>query len=415
MEDAYENLKNLFLSSENHNIELGFMILQGIGFSTELYTHLFALQAFHPDSEIRKKSLSQIKKKPAHEFFQTIKPLRKKYPYSKLKKMNEKQFSRALQEFSLIGQIQAGVLGAMAIHLQNKGIRFALIHKSLPPMQILEKCYRNGFLSLADLHLPFLPDEIGLFPQTHTLILDRNDFEELPLGIQNLTKLNRITYESTPLSEKSLRLLESVHPKLMADRYYEIACNSIENNRELEEARRLLNRALKIQPQAANYWNAKGAVYQQFKKYNSGDECFNKALALEPDMPLAWKNKAFGLYKLKKFHQSLEVAEQGLQRFPKNGKASFKSGLLFRKAQALYNLNRLDESEQTYQQALQIDSKNWAILYNIACIYSMKEDKQQTSHYLYRALSLNPSYATIARKDGFFNQVMQEAKFQRFV
>ncbi|MEM7180612.1 MAG: tetratricopeptide repeat protein [Spirochaetota bacterium] len=414
--DAVDNLKNLFLSGELANLDLAFLILQGTGLHTELYSHILALQLFHPQSKIRRKAGSSLRKNTQEDFQLWLKSdILDRYTYASYKKLSEKQFCTYIEELAKNPYIQVEDLGSLSFVLLKKGTKYALAHSFLGKHFILQTFYTNNTLSLQNQYLDKLPQEIGMFPEMRTLHLGGNEFTEIPDSIRNLQRLEKITYQDTPISERSLKLLDSLYSSIMSQLYYEKACDFIDRKMELEEARRLLNRAIKLKPDSGNYWNAKGVVYQNFQKYNSADECFNKALLFEPDMPLAWSNKSYGFFKTKKISESLEVAEEGLKRFPKNGNLNYKASLLFRKAQALYNMNQYSKAETAYLQSLQIDAKNWATHYNLACIYSALKDNSKAAKYLYQALQANPRYAAQARQNAFFNKIMQEDnKFNRF-
>ena len=135
----------------------------------------------------------------------------------------------------------------------------------------------------------------------------------------------------------------------------------------LDEAMQQFQRALRINSNIAAIHNSMGLIFFKKHKLEKATEYFQTAVALNPQF-----------------------------------------------AQAHVNLGRtnLDGALDQYFIAIKIKPKLGAAHYNIACIYSLRDQKMLARESLKRAVGLNKKFARMARTDRDFLNISNSEEFQ---
>jgi len=83
-----------------------------------------------------------------------------------------------------------------------------------------------------------------------------------------------------------------------------------------EDAFENYDRALTLDPENLNIWDAKGVTYSHLKEYERALECFDKLLAIRPDDLSALNNKGTVLYDLERYEEALEYFNRAFEINP---------------------------------------------------------------------------------------------------
>lgn len=139
-----------------------------------------------------------------------------------------------------------------------------------------------------------------------------------------------------------------------------------------EDAMKDVEELIKLQPDTAVNWVAKGQILTELKRYDEASEAFNKATILDPKRGDVWGMKASVLARIGKFDEALIAANKGIELMPGHP----------------------------------------AGIYNRACMYSLKGDKANALIDLKRAIEMNPGFKQHARTDEDFKSLFEDEDFK---
>lgn len=182
-----------------------------------------------------------------------------------------------------------------------------------------------------------------------------------------------------------------------------------------QNALEILEDAFAIEPKNHAAWNMKGAVYNDLKRHEDAVICFEMALKMTPETyePLnnlgvsylrlkrykkavrvlekaistletahdSWVNIAYAYFALGEINQAFTVIERGLRTVPDDlGKSSLWNvkGCIM-----LYQNDRdaLDNAEEAFENALELDSGNSEAQENLNTVYSRRMNNQTASRF----------------------------------
>ncbi|MDP2887626.1 MAG: tetratricopeptide repeat protein [Bacteroidota bacterium] len=243
---------------------------------------------------------------------------------------SEKEFQQ-LQEFSLEDDsLKAGLLKAQNLAQQGKKEEASKIYTDLMEIYLHEKEPVKGWLMLNMKRSPTGEEE----------------------AIQSLDQLGKLYQKNSAIIFWRM-FLEAEHA-------------------QNEAAMKDVDYLIRLQPDSAVNWVAKGQIHAEMKQFEEASKAFDKATKLDPKRPDVWGMKAGTLAKLGKYDEALLSANKGIELMP----ASFVG------------------------------------IYNRACVYSLKGDKANALADLKKAIELNPSIKRHAQTDEDFKSLWDDEDFK---
>jgi tetratricopeptide (TPR) repeat protein len=143
-------------------------------------------------------------------------------------------------------------------------------------------------------------------------------------------------------------------------------------NKHNEEALKDVDKLIALQPDTAINYVIKGQVLGAMENYNEAFQAFDKATSMDPKRLDVWGMKAGTLAKMGNFDDAVTAANKGIELAPNNP----------------------------------------VVIYNRACIYSLKGDKAKALADLGKAISMNPAFKEYARKDEDFRKLYDDEDFK---
>lgn len=311
------------------------------------------------------------------------------------------------------------VIAKMVLLQQRMGLRYCLEKKIMPATEMLNLFIENNNLDLSHQSLYELPKEIGELKSLRTLNISYNFITEIPAELAQLKNLLQIYHYEVPLSPQAFTTLENMFPLIYAEEYSNKAGLSYSRG-DYSEASQFIDKALSLNPNDANAWITKAATIANAEsKYEEAVNCSMKAVEIAEQnsdydsLTLAWANASGFCRRMRNHENALEMALKGMaiyEKFP-NVTRRWESSLYFRKAQALFYLERLEESLVVYEEGLAKYPKDSTKWYNVACIYARWQDKEQMLFNLQRAIELEAKHRPEARIDEDFKEYWKDEDF----
>jgi tetratricopeptide (TPR) repeat protein len=156
-----------------------------------------------------------------------------------------------------------------------------------------------------------------------------------------------------------------------------------------DEGKRILEKALEIDPYYAEAWYNKGLVYYKMKKYNEALECYNKALEIDPYYAEAWNNKGNVYYKMKEYNEALECYNKALEI------NSFDAGAWNNKGNVYYKMKKYNEALECYEEAIKLNPYYAEAWYNKGLVYYEMKKYDEAIKCYNKATDINPYDAKV--------------------
>ncbi|CCW59905.1 unnamed protein product [Phytomonas sp. EM1] len=121
---------------------------------------------------------------------------------------------------------------------------------------------------------------------------------------------------------------------------------------------------------------AKGNEFFKAAKYKEAIEWYTKAIATNPNAEAAgslYSNRAACWQCLGEYDKAMEDSEQCIKMRPDWLKGYFRKGL------ALQSMNRLDEAQKTFQEALKVEPHNQEVMDKLQAINDLLRKRNQTT------------------------------------
>jgi predicted O-linked N-acetylglucosamine transferase (SPINDLY family) len=132
---------------------------------------------------------------------------------------------------------------------------------------------------------------------------------------------------------------------------------SITDCKRYDEAKRVLERAVALQPWSADAHSNLGFALLNLKEYEEARACCEKALALKPDFPTAQRNLGNALLHLKRGEQAVAAFTRVIQLKPDDVEAYCNRGLV----EAMM-LKRYEAALASYERALALQPRHFEAL-----------------------------------------------------
>lgn len=144
-------------------------------------------------------------------------------------------------------------------------------------------------------------------------------------------------------------------------------------------------------------------------KFSELEQITKNALKIIPDNMGLVTTLGNALYEQKKYGESLEVLNKGLLKW--------KNDVVLRgnRNSVLIRLGQLDLALKECNQILEYDKSFGPAYYNIACVKSLQNIKNEALESLEKALSINTIFVEQALKDEDFNNIQNDADFKKLI
>jgi tetratricopeptide (TPR) repeat protein len=145
------------------------------------------------------------------------------------------------------------------------------------------------------------------------------------------------------------------------------------------------------------------------EEYDSSLSIIDKGIKLHPDINYLWTARCDILHKLGRYQEGLESIEKSIYLNPNAHETWNKKGIF------LHKIGRYDEALIAYEKSLALRPEYPSTLYNLACLYSIKEDKEKMLVYLEKAIAKDPIYKEKAKKDTDFEKFLNNIDFKNLI
>ena len=237
----------------------------------------------------------------------------------------------------------------------------------------------------------------GYFERTKWIAI-RNDAQNEVNIIKDIKKnfVNDIESMRKEIPKHS-QLLSDNKPSKEVIRYF----NDISSKLELAE---LLGVALSPE----DFSNRATDFYYK-EDYHSSLSIIEKGIELYPDDCELWMTKSAILAKLGQYQEGLESTEKSISLDPNANGAWCNKGAL------LQEIGRYDEAIIAYEKSLALRPEDPTTLFNLACCYSLMEDKKKMLDYLGRAIARDPTIKENARTDTDLEMFFGDEDFKNLI
>jgi len=422
-EEYIQKVRELLLSNDEKNLLLGINLVSK-EFPEALLQDFYALSLLQESGDIYQK-IRKIFKKNAPENWWKFSIKKRIEKYDDIDLIEEK-----LEKYCTYEKVDKKLIAWYVLNKEYKGLRFALKYPYKSEEEIFKILIEDGyFLDLRYYHLKEFPKAILNLKQIKDLDIGYNDFTEIPEEITELSNLESIEIDEVPLTEESLTRLENHLPAFFADKYannagrllHRIVYNrqSPEKAEYLQESKKCLDKAVKLEPDNAMAWNNFSVYWKEVKKPEKALKCIKKAIQYDkaPETIFYYSNMSSTLLALKKHQESLEICDKGIEKFKgrKNTEPSDYSKLYAWKALTLFREKDYKESVEVNLKATQLNPQNSMALYNIACAYAMLKNKEAMLNFLGDAIICSSRHKGEAQKDKDFEAYWNDEDFKKMV
>lgn len=145
-----------------------------------------------------------------------------------------------------------------------------------------------------------------------------------------------------------------------------------------------LQRAIKLQPDAAVFYNSKGNVLLRMDKLVAATKAYYIAISLKPDYAVAYNNLGNSFYRQNKITSAKKAYQKSIALQPDFPNAHFNYGRLLT-AQEDY-----DHAIEELEKAIALDKQHVGALGQLAHIYLQKKDYATAVNYFKQRLAVQP-------------------------
>ncbi len=218
----------------------------------------------------------------------------------------------------------------------------------------------------------------------------------LRLKFFSMLKKNLLSLKSKPDSNYNV----------CARRWYNSAVKYLAKNK-FEEALYALNNAIELIPDYPEAWYNKGYVLEELKSPDKAITAYEKAIELDGSYVDAWFARGVALFELNELDKALESFEKVVELNPRDYDA------LTLKGYALIRVNRIDEAFDLLSKVIEINPEFGDAWYNLACIYSIKNNREKTLESLSMAFKVDKALKKLAMEDKHFKKFSQDEMFKK--
>lgn len=167
-----------------------------------------------------------------------------------------------------------------------------------------------------------------------------------------------------------------------------------------EKALVYIEKALEISPKFSEAWIGRGSIFINLENFPDALVSFENALTINPDSVDALCFKGALLGKLNRYNEALVPLNKALKLEPKDYHTLALRGYTY------FKLIQFNDAETDYNTAISIKPDYAEAWYNMACLYSKKNDKEKTIKYLTKAINFSAEYKNSFIEDEDFNNIV---------
>lgn len=222
--------------------------------------------------------------------------------------------------------------------------------------------------------------------------------------IQIEANIVRKIRENAENDVESIRKNIPEHLQLSTDMPSEEVMENLEKLSSKIELIELLGVALKPD----DFSNLAQDLYYK-KEYGSALSIIEKGIELHSGNYKLWVTKSSILNKLGQYQKGIEAAEKSINLNPNADNAWRNKGVL------LQQIGQYDEALIAYKKALALRPEDPINSFNLACYYSLMEDKMKMLDYLERAVAKDPILKEAAEIETDFENFWNDEDFKNLV
>jgi tetratricopeptide (TPR) repeat protein len=176
-----------------------------------------------------------------------------------------------------------------------------------------------------------------------------------------------------------------------------------------DEALEAFSKSIEIKPDFHEAWTNKGAGLAKLGRQSEALEAYNKAIEIKPDDHKAWSNKGAALSSSGRHDEALEAFSKSIEIKPDHQEAWYNKGA------TLTDLGRYAEGIEAYNKSIEIEPDDYDAWYNLACLYSLKKEKDKALKYLQKAIENGFNNLSLIKEDNDLDFIRNEKEFREFI
>jgi tetratricopeptide (TPR) repeat protein len=181
----------------------------------------------------------------------------------------------------------------------------------------------------------------------------------------------------------------------------------LRNREKFEDALYEVNNLIEHDSTVADYYDLRGDVLFNLKKYEEAFADFNKAIALNAKEPIFYHHRATYYYASQIPDKAIEDNNSALKYVNQD---SLKYGIILNRGACYTMMRDFQKAYDDYHTVLQFDSTNQAALTNIGAVLDELGRSDESIRYLKKVIELYPDFV-----GGYGNlafQYMQKGKYK---
>lgn len=178
---------------------------------------------------------------------------------------------------------------------------------------------------------------------------------------------------------------------------------------EPHAAEQAYRRAIELRPSWSWPYNGLGILLHSLDRATEAEQAFREAIRLDPEWSRAHNDLAILLRLAGRFDEAEREALRALELDPSSVATHNNYGNL------LVALERFDEAETSYRKAISLEPDHPAPYYNLACLASLRNKREDALALLLCAIEFDDAYRKEARVDPDFDPMRGDSAFQRLL
>ncbi len=184
------------------------------------------------------------------------------------------------------------------------------------------------------------------------------------------------------MADRTYRDILAVMPENFTS-LYQLSIITYQQQRA-KEGLQFIEKAIEIEPEKAEAWNAYGAMLEQIGERKKAIEKWKKALKLDSKMAAAYSNLASCYWSLKEYKKAKSSAEKAVELNPDNADGYVNYGV------AVNSLGDIEQAVQLWMKALELNPQHPNALINLGNAMRDLGKLKESEEYSKKALELLP-------------------------